>query len=289
MPCYDPLPAWMSKEKTALGKRAVTFLKNDAYIDRTITLRCGQCLGCRMDKAREWALRCSHEAQLWPSNLFVTLTYDDDHIPTQNGVPTLRPTDFVKFMKRLRKSKPDQRIRFFQCGEYGDRTLRPHHHALLFNLSFPDLQRCRKRGDYPLYQSQELETLWKQGRAEIGEVNFTTAAYVARYTCKKGQQPKGSVPEYLTMSRKPGIGKLWLEKYIADVYPSDQCVTTSGTVNRPPRYYDQQLEKNHPDMLQKIRSERFLQLHNYTLKEDAPKRLSAKEKIQRTNLTLKGR
>jgi len=256
MGCNAPISGWKSKEKTALGKRAVTFDIHQACIDLPVNLRCGQCHGCRLDKAREWALRCTHEAQLHEANCFVTLTYDDEHLPMNNGIPTLRKQDFVLFMKRLRK-KRDHRISFFQCGEYGSNTGRPHHHALLFNCDFADRYLWRHSGDHALYRSQELEELWKGGHAEIGEIGFDSASYVARYTLKLKQNLKrGQVPEYLTMSRRPAIGKLWIRKYATDVYPRDECITRQGNRNRPPRYYDEQLKKNNPELYAEIRAAR---------------------------------
>lgn len=284
MACHGPLPGWLHRDKTARKLRAVTFRKEDALIDRPINIPCGKCLGCRIDKAQQWALRCSHEAQCWPSNLFVTLTYDDYNLPHNEHGPTLRPRDFVLFMKRLRKTRPSDTIRFFQCGEYGTTTLRPHHHALLFNLAFPDRQRCRKSGNYHLYRSEELELLWQQGKAEFGEVNYKTAAYVSKYTCKPHITPRGAEPEYQTMSRRPGIGRLWLDKFIADVYPSDQCVTSTGNILKPPRYYDDQLAVSNPATLQRIRAQRFAKLLQLSERENLPRRLSARAIIQRNQL-----
>jgi len=255
MGCNDPLSGWKSKEKTALGKRAVTFDIHEACIDLPVNVRCGQCNGCRLDKTREWALRCTHEAELHEDNSFVTLTYDDEHLPLNNGIPTLRKQDFVLFMKRLRK-KRDHRISFFQCGEYGELG-RPHHHALLFNCGFADRYLWRRSGSHPLYRSEELETLWKGGQCEIGEIGFDSAAYVAGYTMKLKQNLKpGQEREYLTMSRRPAIGKQWIEKNMKDVYPRDEVITRPGNKNKPPRYYDQQLEKLNPQLLKTIQANR---------------------------------
>jgi len=276
MGCNAPLSGWKSKEKTALGKRAVTFDIHQACIDLPISVRCGQCHGCRLDKAREWAMRCTHEAQLHEDNSFVTLTYDDEHLPTHNGIPTLRKQDFVLFMKRLRK-KRGHRISFFQCGEYGSLSGRPHHHALLFNCGFTDRTLWRRSGDHPLYRSEELETIWKGGQAEIGDVDYNSASYVARYTMKLKQDLKpGQLPEYLTMSRRPAIGRLWIEKYLADVYPRDEVITRPGNKNKPPRYYDQQLEKLDPQLHKQLRPSRQA---NLTDEAKSGLRHTAREKI----------
>ena len=126
-------------------------------LDKPVELPCGRCIGCKLERARQWAVRCMHEAALHEANCFVTLTYEDDKLPPDGG---LRPRDFVLFMKRLRK-RYGNGIRFFHCGEYGEKFLRPHHHVLLFNHDWPDKRVCRtsKSGE-SLYSSGELESLW---------------------------------------------------------------------------------------------------------------------------------
>lgn len=260
MPCNAPLAGWKSKETTALGKRAVTFRLHQGHVDLPINIRCGQCYGCRLDKSREWALRCSHEAQMHEENTFITLTYDENNLPrTKKGIPTLDKSAFVLFMKRLRKAT-EQKVSFFHCGEYGELDNRPHHHALLFNRGFADKYRWRKERDYYLYRSEELEALWPFGHSEIGTANFETAGYIARYQIKEFKEIKGVVRPYLTMSRRPGLGKTWIQKFKHDVYPSDQCVTRGGTKYKPPRYYDDQLEKENPQMMQQVTASRIARL-----------------------------
>ncbi len=284
MACNAPLVAWKSTETTALGKRAVTFDVRQAHIDLPLNLPCGKCHGCLLDKSRQWALRCSHEAQLHEENTFVTLTYDEKNLPrTANGTPTLRPEDFVLFMKRLRR-QTTQKISFFHCGEYGEKDNRPHHHALLFNRGFGDMYYWRKERDYRLYRSPELEKLWPYGHSEIGEVNFATAGYIARYQIKNQKETAGVIKPYLTMSRRPGIGKDWIKKYITDVYPSDQCVTIGGHIYRPPRYYDQHLERQNPEMLQHIQATRIAKLTN---EQKSGLRSTAREAILRAKSHLR--
>jgi len=180
-----------------------------------------------------------HEASLWPSNCFVTLTYSPENVPSSGS---LDPDAFVRFMKRLRKAKGSG-VRFFHCGEYGESMSRPHHHVLLFNCSFPDAVPMPSRKEAQLHRSAELEQLWPFGFSSIGEVSFESAGYVARYALKKvkGERAKdhykGRVPEYLTMSRRPGLGRGWIERFHADVYPSGELVV-NGRVCSPPRFYD---------------------------------------------------
>ena len=117
MPCYYPLQGWRSKELTKNGKRAIVFDRKKGYVDQPLEVPCGQCIGCRLDRSRDWALRCIHEAQLHEDNSYITLTYDDDNLPAN---ASLDKSDFQKFMKRLRKSLGDKKVRFFHCGEYGE-------------------------------------------------------------------------------------------------------------------------------------------------------------------------
>lgn len=249
----------MSREKTPLGKRRVVFKMKEAHHDLAITVPCGKCIGCFLERARQWSVRVVHEASLWPVNSFVTLTYDNESLPRcwPGGPPTLQVRDVQLFMKRLRKARTGDRVRFFQAGEYG-RLGRPHYHAVLFNCDFPDKQACGSGpGGHTLYRSEELASLWPQGFSTIGAVTKESSSYVARYAVKKVRElsPEagaaasganrgkyrgdGSEKEFLTMSRRPGIGALWFEKFYRDIYPADKMVLSGGTVVRPPRYYDE--------------------------------------------------
>lgn len=206
-----------------------------------VKLPCGQCIGCRLERSRQWAIRCVHEASLHKENCFITLTYDEEHIPKDHS---LNKRDFTLFMKKLRK-KYGSKIRFFMCGEYGDQLLRPHYHACLFNFRPPDLLPWAVRADkITLYRSAAMEKLWSRGYVTVGDVSFESAAYVARYVVKKVTGSKAAdyyrdkLPEYTNQSRRPGIAAGWLEKYKTDVYPLDKIVIRDGTQCRPPRYYD---------------------------------------------------
>lgn len=254
MACYHPLSAWYAKERNDSGKRSITFRFSEGFKDRPVSVPCGTCVGCRLERAREWAVRCMHEASLHEENAFVTLTYDDAHLPAGGS---LRPDDFVRFMKRLRHLKPG--VRFFQCGEYGERFGRPHHHAVLFNCAFPDMEFYRERNGVKLWTSQELAELWPYGFSTVGEVTFDSAGYVARYTLKKVGASRTSMPgrmkEYLTMSRRPGIGRGWIDRFAKDVYPSDELVV-NGHVTKPPRYYDDQAKRLDPVAFKEVKFQR---------------------------------
>lgn len=244
MPCYHPLAAWKSKSLTVNGKRGITFRPDDGFTDKPLELPCGRCIGCRLERSRQWAVRCMHEAKCWEDNCFITLTYNEENCPPSGS---LVPRHFVLFMKKLR-AKYGKGIRFFHCGEYGEKLMRPHHHAILFNFDFPDKKVHSVRDGIRLYRSDILDALWGFGFCSIGEATFESAAYVARYAMKKVYGPDAKdyyewkVPEYLTMSRRPGIGASWIKKFQGDVYPADEVIV-NGHRCKPPRYYDEWMRR----------------------------------------------
>ena len=247
MVCYHPITAWRSVDgRGANGRWPLVFNKRDGYSDLEVQIPCGQCVGCRLERSRQWAVRCIHEASLYKDNCFLTLTYNDENLKTDSLVPR----DFVLFMKRFRK-RFGAGIRFFHCGEYGSINKRPHHHAIIFNFDFPDKEFWKPNRGYPIYRSPSLEELWPFGYSSIGAVTFESAAYVARYIMKKItgddaiEHYQGRIPEYVTMSRKPGIAYEWFRKYHNDVYPNDYIVLRDGIKSRPPRYYDNLFDRIH--------------------------------------------
>ena len=180
MPCYSPVQAWRGPV-TASGKRAIVFKRPSQVFGKGLELPCGGCIGCRMERVRQWSLRCVHESRLYRDNCFLTLTYSDDNLPA-NG--SLMPEHFTLFMKRLRFAYGEG-IRFFMCGEYGEKLGRPHYHACLFNFDFPDKELHTISKGNRVYKSQALEKLWGLGHCWIGSVTPQSAAYVAGYVMKK--------------------------------------------------------------------------------------------------------
>lgn len=207
------------------------------------------------------------------NSCFITLTFSPEELNKRGNPDSLDVRDFQLFMKRLRK-KHSHKIRFFHCGEYGEKNQRPHYHALIYNHDFPDRKLFKERKNIKLYTSKELEELWPYGFSTIGDVTFQSAAYVARYIMKKQKGDKaeehytnidsttGEVttiePEYCTMSRKPGIGYDWFQKYKTDVYPRDVCIINNHEV-KPPRYYDTLLTQEELDEVKKKRKEKMLE------------------------------
>lgn len=256
MCCYRPLKAF----RTSIGEVRIGVAPGDCY---ALELPCSRCIGCKLDRARAWSIRIMHEAQLWDSNLFVTFTYDNEKKPVGSwSLVSLEYGDFHRFMKQLRRKlrgvskSVDGRtpIRFFVSGEYGGLTKRPHWHAILFNTRFPD-QRSLINGSY---RSTMCDELWKYGNTVIGDVTPQSASYVAGYTLKKvhgaraGEHYADVVdmstgellsrrPELVVMSRRPGIGSWWYDRYGSDCFPGDRAVQ-EGKCYKVPRYYWKKFE-----------------------------------------------
>lgn len=270
MPCFYPLKAYRSRERAATGGWGITFKMKEAAHDRAhLELPCQKCIGCRVDRSRAWAVRCMHEAQLHPNNSFVTLTYKPEALPDDYSVDL---DAYQKFLKRLRESLP-QKIRFFGCAEYGSEEgqfpFQPHYHFLFFNYRPTDLIVHSKNNGKPLYKSPALTKLWPYGFNTVGELNYQTAAYCARYVFKKiggelaathyvRQHPVTGLlcqqkPEFSTQSRRPGLGSAWLEKYKSDIYPSG-FVVVDGKEHPVPPFYHRRLEKEEQEQLKKRRA-----------------------------------
>lgn len=286
MPCYHPLPAWRSKYRTATGW-PITFKFSDAFKDKPVEVPCGRCIGCRLQKANDWTTRLMHEAQLHEDSCFCTLTYDDAHLPPN---ASLRPLDVTLFLKRLRKSLAPRVVRFFQVGEYGDTTHRPHHHLLLFGHTFTDRHLLRSEPDR-LYESPTLTKLWGHGMCSFGDVTRQSANYCARYTTKRitGERAeehyRGRVPEYATMSRRPGIGADWLKRYEREVYPAGTITLNGGAIMRAPLYYDNRYKLTDPDAWAAITTKRTRARKNDP--NATGKRLITREQVTLGRLGLK--
>lgn len=279
MPCFNPLLGYRSHTvNPETGKRSIVFNPREGFYDMPVTLPCGQCIGCRLEKSRQWAIRCVHEAKLYEQNCFITLTYAGNKLPRKGS---LVKAHFQKFMKRLRINFPDQKIRYFHCGEYGDKKKRPHYHAILFNFDFEDRVPWKKHNGFQYYTSQTLSKIWGKGFVTVCDTSFETAAYVARYVTKKitgeraEQHYDGRIPEYATMSRRPGIGGDWYRMYKSDVFPLDEVVIRAKKM-RPPKYYDLLLSKDDPSLLEKLKVRRKLKLQKH-LDKNPDQRLSVRE------------
>ncbi len=296
MTCYYPLKGWRSKSTNSSGKRSIVFIRSAAFTDLPVELPCGQCIGCRLERSRQWAIRCMHEAQQHDENSFITLTYSDEYLPEDNSLDLRH---FQLFMKRLRKSL-STKIRFYACGEYGETYGRPHYHACIFGFSFPDKTPWKKSNDQVLYRSAHLERLWPYGYSSIGDVTFQSAAYVARYLLKKinGDDAEnhyeyinwdtGEITqlkrEYTTMSRRPGLGTSWFRKFQTDVYPSDQVIV-NAKIMRPPKFYDGLYEIDSPKNHAIIKHQRKAKAAQHS-EDQTPERLKVRCQVQKSQINL---
>lgn len=257
---------------------------------------CGKCVGCRLDKAREWAVRITHEAQLYRTNWMATLTYRDEDLPLSRS---LEYRDFQLFMKRLRKRvggevvgpQGGRPLRFFCSGEYGYWGKRPHFHAILFNCRFGDERPFGTRS----FWSGKCEELWLKGAVQLDAVTATSAAYVAGYTQKKVYGASaadayedvcdlstGEVSsrrrEFAAMSLKPGLGAWWYQKYGADLFPQDYAVMERGKKYKVPRYYWKKKQLEDPEESEEIAYARFLRAQEQ-LSESSPERRAVREEV----------
>lgn len=255
-----------------------------------------------------------HEAKCHEHNSFLTLTYADCNLPA-NG--SLHYPDFQAFMKRARSALGP--LRFYMCGEYGEKFSRPHYHVCLFGNDFQSDRKVWKRSrDNVLYRSDALDGLWRLGQCLIGNLTFESAAYVARYVMKKvgGEQAKehyrridedtGEVfhvePEFCHMSLKPGIGASFAERFASDIYPHDYVVI-NGNKSKPPRYYDKRLKKRDPGAFEELKAQRehgaaVVRFEADRLEavyrkelahEQSPERLKVREAVSKARVSFKSR
>lgn len=295
MSCYAPLKGWKigktdsGADKYMLTSYGINFIvRNDLRYDNgkiekydlplasisrlkiprpyiqsdPIPIPCGQCIGCRLDYARSWANRCLLEMQHYDSNMFLTITYDDDHLPCTLGTTPdgeivvshpLVKKDWQLFMKRLRKRFPEKKLRFFMAGEYGDSSFRPHYHAIIFGLELNDLEWYKRAGDYDYFTSDLLNSCWTddngvlKGYIVVCPATIETAAYTARYCTKKVNSVVSDLydqlhltPEFTLMSRKPGIGTQYFEEHQKSLLESDHLFIPTdkkGVRMNIPRYF----------------------------------------------------
>lgn len=333
MPCFYPKPSVIVPGATASGKSVVLFRPKSVDSvpsgSKLVPIPCGQCIGCRLERSRQWAIRLMKELHLHERASFLTLTYTDLSVPKlRNGRMTLVLEDVQLFLKRLRKwhlntflsSKgmseddwfaipKDERLglysglRYFQCGEYGcddpkncrtpgcKHTARPHHHMILFGEDFIfDRFRIRdSRSGFPQWESPTLNSLWSKGDATISDVVFESAAYVARYCLKKHTGKgakffyKGRKPEFVTMSRRPGIGAGFFDEYKDEIYPLDEVATGVGRPNSlPPKAFDRLLEKVDPVLFESVKKKRVETLDFWSDPNSTDTRLATRERVKQS-------
>lgn len=267
MPCYHPIPASRDEGgRVQLGR---------PLVETNLQLPCGTCIGCRLTRAQHWALRCRLEAQDHEHTCVATLTYDDAFLP-----PTLQKRDFQLWMKRLRtmnRTRRSSRLRYFACGEYGERFGRPHYHAILFGVKSTD---------------GSIDNAWQRGLTHTDNVSVEAINYVCNYTTKKlgwtwnpndreerVDPQTGELftwqPPFQLMSRRPGIGANAKKHYQSWALHA----INNGTKLSVPRFYKSHYENTAtPNEQEETEYQKFkyaLQRHNYTEQE-----LKTKEKLQ---------
>lgn len=216
-----------------------------------IEIECRKCLPCRLKQARDKAIRCVHESSMFEDNWFLTVTYKDP------APKKLIYRHWQLFMKRLRKEHNNQAISFMVTGEYGEKTKRPHWHAILFNLRLPDIIPYRKndRGDL-LWRCPSIDKIWGYNDPilrpnELGSVSMDSASYVARYAAKKlvhGYDDAHDLhPIHKTSSRR-AIGKLWIEQHFAQTFYNGYVTLPGGAKAAIPRYYKDWCKEHHPEV-----------------------------------------
>lgn len=304
MRCVSPIDAF---QRVATGD---VYFGAERQDSRPLQLRCGQCIHCKLERSRQWALRQMCEVQMHDRNSFITLTFDEKKVKDRKLLFSLDYREFQLFLKRARKELGP--FRYFVAGEYGETFLRPHFHANLFGIGFDDLEFLRtSSAGFKLYTSSCLERLWPFGYSSVADVTFESAAYVARYCVKKITGPMAEdhyiamdsetgeffrkTPEFCRMSlgreAGNGLGLPWLHKYKSSVYREDGTAfmwQRGGVKMRPPKAFDRYLEDKFPLEFDDVQFQRYKK--GLTLREDStPERLASQELCTRARLSFKKR
>lgn len=250
-----------------------------------------------MDRSQMWALRCRHEAATWTHNAFLTLTYDDKHLPWHGSLDRDEPRLFIRYLRRHltgEEEVPDgsgrRPIRFFGCGEYGSQRGRPHYHFLLFNVRFPDLARYGR----DTCTSKLVSKLWSVGTHQIvPRIEAGSAAYVAGYAQKKvsawdKERKYGTfdpetgeyverVPEFPMMSLKPAIGQFWYDKYKEDL--RNGYIVADGKQVGIPRIYRDKLKSDNPVLYEEMEFRRYQRAAQFDPADRSEERLAVRKEV----------
>lgn len=293
MPCYKP---WL---RYRLANGELSSVERGDVVS-TVTIPCGWCVGCRLEKAQEWAIRILHEVKLYGPHrcCWPTLTYDAEHLPPGGSLVKEDPIRFIDAIrKRLRRAGEVCDVRYFGSGEYGLKLFRPHYHVCLMGFRPDDLREAPKsrRGSDQMV-SDMLTEIWGKGRVTVGELNEKSAGYTARYSMKKvyGKEAieyyarvdpeTGEVfhllPEFAFMSTRPAIGKRWAERFESDFFVgSDGMVVVNGREVKAPRYYLRKWAERNPEAAEDLK---LLRLRRAQLRfsDNTDERLAVKEVVK---------
>lgn len=291
MSCYHPWSSYRLRDGSISSKGGP-----DA---EPIRLPCGACIGCHLDRARTWSVRCRHEAETWTHNAFLTLTYNDENLPWHGSLCRKTPRDFIRYLRRNLdgvEAAPDgsgrRPIRFFGCGEYGSQRGRAHYHFLLFNVRFEDAESSGR----DLYTSRLVSQLWPYGSHQIGSFSAASASYVAGYASKKVSawarahaydvvdpatgEVFSRVPEFAMMSLKPPIGKYWYDRFKTDL--KQGFVVLDGQRLPVPRLYADKLKSDAPEVHEEMEWQRLQEARKYSPADRSEARLAVRENIAKS-------
>lgn len=298
MPCYSPLNGYYKRED---GQSKFTIVGKQASFDAQLAqTSCGQCIGCKIQKAKDWGIRCVHEMQMHETSIFVTLTYENTPEKCYDN-ESLNPDHLQQFWKNIRKKLSPQKIKYYACGEYGSDKGRPHYHAIMFGIELDDRvpEFTTKQGE-TYYSSEKLTKSWGFGGVRFAAADIGTAIYISKYITKKhtGDLADTSyfshidtktgewvekIPEFTRMSTKPAIGLNWLKKYY-NTEVVKGYLTHEGTKYRVPKYYKDELEKLSPSLHEELVHNILQHLPTHKEEADSYERLLDREKYAKTIL-----
>lgn len=294
MPCENTIEAY----RPANGGPLRFNQPRDGRAYTKIDLPCGQCILCRLEHARQWAVRITHEAQLHEESCFITLTYDDQHYPDHGS---LKYADVQKFWKRVRmqlQRKHNKKVRHYTVGEYGDQTHRPHYHAAIFGHAFTDNRTIVRREPALLWTNPMLEKAWGMGHVSVGALTFQSAQYTASYVTKKLNNQRryvrideetGELIELAQprarMSLRPAIAKTWLMQFGKQIYHHDEVVI-QGRPQKPPKYYDKWLAQTAPERAEEIKEKRREEATKLTKEESHARAENARARVKTQKKTV---
>lgn len=252
MTCTNPIEAWRSAELNENGKRPLVFNRSAAFVDMPLKFRCGKCLSCEAAKARDLAVRVVHEAQTSGHDCsFISLTYSDEHLPSDG---LLKPRDMELFWKRARKEFGA--LRYYGCGEYGGRTLRPHFHAIVFGQLFREgIDRYARDGSI-YYEPPRLEQCWGMGRVHVRPMAPAAAFYTTGYLLKKN-----GAGGFHRMSTRPFLGAEFLHMYALDMARQGFCIIEGKKMPIPRTYIER---PEYSDVFERYKAERVAFASSFT-------------------------
>lgn len=267
--CIDPRIAY----KKTNGQYTMAAIGDNAPLQGTVTVPCGQCMPCRVKKSQEWTVRMMHESYEHKENCFITLTYDDEHLPENNTLIPEHPKKFMKALRQIVQRQGGNKFRNLYAGEYGEESERAHYHACLFGYWPKDavLYKTTPQGNR-LYTSETLNKAWgNKGFVTVGEFNSTTAQYVAKYITKsmlgkhaeaynRTDPESGEIikrhPPFQRSSRMPGLGFTFFEKNKNQLYALDFTVI-DGNQRSIPKYYDRKFRKEDKAQFDAVKQKRY--------------------------------